>query len=367
MMGTRSLRIWLAIHRWSSLVSTLVLIVLCVTGLPLIFRAEIDSLAGFKPVTTATNHHQIAIEKIVQAAEAAAPGQAVQFVAWEEDKPGIVTLSMARSPTAAPDENHNLYADGANGQIIPPRGPMEFIRTLHGQLFLGPFGPLVLGVVTCLLLAAIVSGVVVYAPFMRSLAFGTVRVRRAARTTQLDLHNLLGIATAGWLVIVGVTGMINSWGTFVIELWRFQQLGPLARPYEDMPLPADHHALDRAVAAARAAAPELTPSFVAMPGSILATHRHYAVFLRGDTALTSRLVTPVFVDAVTGDVSARLELPPFVKATLLAQPLHFGDYGGLPLKVLWALLDLITIYVLANGVYLWWTRRRSPSAGIAEA
>jgi uncharacterized iron-regulated membrane protein len=43
---------------------------------------------------------------------------------------------------------------------------------------------------------------------------------------------------------------------------------------------------------------------------------------------------------------------------LVSQPLHFGDYGGVPLKVLWASLDVITIVVLASGLYLWWTRRR---------
>ena len=39
-------------------------------------------------------------------------------------------------------------------------------------------------------------------------------------------------------------------------------------------------------------------------------------------------------------------------------PLHFGDYGGLFLKVLWALLDIFTIIVLGSGVYLWLAKKR---------
>jgi uncharacterized iron-regulated membrane protein len=42
-----------------------------------------------------------------------------------------------------------------------------------------------------------------------------------------------------------------------------------------------------------------------------------------------------------------------MKALLLAQPLRFGDYGGLAMKVLWALLDLASIVVLGSGLYLW--------------
>ena len=50
-------------------------------------------------------------------------------------------------------------------------------------------------------------------------------------------------------------------------------------------------------------------------------------------------------------------MPWYVSTLLLSQPLHFGDYGGLPLKIIWAFLDLITIVVLISGLYLWLGRR----------
>ena len=46
-----------------------------------------------------------------------------------------------------------------------------------------------------------------------------------------------------------------------------------------------------------------------------------------------------------------------MQALLLSQPLHFGDYGGLPMKILWAVLDLFTIVVLISGLYLWLGKR----------
>lgn len=58
-------------------------------------------------------------------------------------------------------------------------------------------------------------------------------------------------------------------------------------------------------------------------------------------------------------------MPWYITALLLSQPLHFGDYGGMPLKIIWALLDLVTIVVLVSGVYLWWKRLRQ--RGDAEA
>jgi uncharacterized iron-regulated membrane protein len=43
----------------------------------------------------------------------------------------------------------------------------------------------------------------------------------------------------------------------------------------------------------------------------------------------------------------------------MSQPLHFGNYGGAPLKIIWALLDLGLIVVLASGIFLWLRKRRA--------
>ena len=81
--------------------------------------------------------------------------------------------------------------------------------------------------------------------------------------------------------------------------------------------------------------------------------------MRGNTPLTSRLLKPALVDAETGEITDSRELPWYVATLLLSQPLHFGDYGGMLLKIVWAVLDVITIAVLGTGLYLWLRRRRS--------
>ncbi|MOA48772.1 hypothetical protein D3C78_1715640 [compost metagenome] len=53
-------------------------------------------------------------------------------------------------------------------------------------------------------------------------------------------------------------------------------------------------------------------------------------------------------------------MPLYAKILFISQPLHFGDYGGLPLKIVWALLDVVSIVVLGSGLYLWLGRRKAP-------
>lgn len=44
------------------------------------------------------------------------------------------------------------------------------------------------------------------------------------------------------------------------------------------------------------------------------------------------------VDAASGEFAGLREMPWYCKALALSQPLHFGSYGGLPLKLLSAAL-----------------------------
>ena len=70
-------------------------------------------------------------------------------------------------------------------------------------------------------------------------------------------------------------------------------------------------------------------------------------------------------DARSAEVTDSRDLPWYVTTLLVSQPLHFGDYGGMPMQIIWALLDLVTIVVLGSGLYLWLARRRSPAGATA--
>ena len=93
------------------------------------------------------------------------------------------------------------------------------------------------------------------------------------------------------------------------------------------------------------------------PGSPFGSPHHYVVWTKGRQQLTSRLFSPFLVDARTGKLAASVTMPWYLRALQVSRPLHFGDYGGMPLKIIWALLDLITIVVLGSGLYLWLSRK----------
>lgn len=366
-MQARTVRFWSRLHTWSSLACTLFLLLLCATGLPLIFHDEIGRLLGgeVEPATLPAGTPPADLDRVVAAALARRPGEVVQYLIWDADAPDRLRLSLAPTPTSPPGLLRTVLVDARTAQVLDePRdteGFLYWMLRLHTDLFAGVPGKLFLGFMGLVFLLAAVSGGVLYGPFMRRLAFGTVRRDGPARTRWLDIHNLLGIVTLCWVLVVGATGVVNALAEQVLAVWRADQLATMVAPWRGQPPVAAPGAVQPAVTAALAAAPGMAPAFVAWPQTMFSSGHHYGVFLRGATPLTGRLLTPALVEAETGRLTAIRPMPWYVTALLLSQPLHFGDYGGLPLKLLWAVLDIGTVVVLASGLYLWVVRRRGAS------
>lgn len=363
-MSQTTIRRWYLVHKWTSLVCTAFLLMLCVTGLPLIFHDEIDGLTR-APVIAAevTPSARPDLDGIVTKALANRPGEVMMFLSHDPDKPiwYAVTAPRVDSPE---DKVHIAQFDARTGDLLkaPPldEGVMPFLLKLHSSLLLGLPGEMIMALVGLVFVVALVSGVVVYAPFMRKLRFGTVRKDRSARIKWLDTHNMIGIVTLAWLTVVGVTGIITALSTPIAGLWQMGQLAEMTAPYRNAPPIRRLGSVEQAARVAHAAAPSTTVSIIAWPGTFFSSKHHYAVFLGGGTPLTKKLIKPTLVDAETGKLTAIQEMPLYVKTLFLSQPLHFGDYGGLPLKIIWALLDIAAIVVLGSGLYLWLGRRRVP-------
>jgi uncharacterized iron-regulated membrane protein len=362
MMTQTTIRRWYLVHKWASLVCTLFMLLLCVTGLPLIFEDEIDALTA-PPVASAPAGPPVGFDRIVASARALHPGYATLFLGRDDDAPIAYVTSAPRAdaPPAQMVIDQFDIRTGARLDVPPANsGVMFFILRLHEGLLLDLPGELFLAVMGLCLAASLVSGVVVYAPFMRKLPFGTVRKDKSRRVRWLDTHNMIGIVTLAWLSVVGITGVINCLATPIVALWKASELTKMTAAYHDAPPPTRLTSVDAAIRTALAAAPGTQLSFVAYPGTNYSSKHHYAIFLSGATPLTERLIKPALVDAQTGALTTIGEMPLYAKVLFLSQPLHFGDYGGLPLKIIWALLDIAAIAVLGSGVYLWLGRRRAP-------
>ena len=369
-MQRSTIRTWFLIHKWTSIVCTAFLLMLCVTGLPLIFHHEIDELTeeapqfGMPGVGSSGEAPGLKpLDEMLAKALAARPGEVPVFMAFDNDQPSMTITTAPRPDSPGEDMTIQMFdrSTGKTTGVEDDSGVMHFILQLHTDMFLGLPGMLFLGFMGLLFVVAIVSGVVLYTPFMRKLDFGTLRTSRSRRLKWLDYHNLLGITALAWMTVVGFTGVINALATPIFAQWQRTDLAEMTRAYSGKGAvpPERYGSIDKAMAEARKVLPGNNPQFIAFPGGRFSSKHHYAVFFQGDTPLTEGLLTPALIDAETGAFTDARPMPWYNKALSLSRPLHFGDYGGLPLKILWAVLTLFTIIILGSGIYLWLGKRRA--------
>jgi len=366
-MRTGAIKTWEWAHTWSSLACTLFLFLLCLTGLPLIFHEEIDALAGeVPPAGLASALDGKPLDGIVTTALAEYRVLAKRtgvplFVGFSANDPQI-TVTVGPRPDASNSEMRLFSYDRSTGRPlgeVEQDGLMAFVLQMHIDMFLGLSGMVFLGCMGLLFTVSIISGIVLYAPFMRRLPFGALRKGKSRRLGLLDEHNLLGAVTLGWALAIGLTGAINAFADPLIAAWRQQELASMVSQAgtERLANPARAASLDKALAAAQAAQAGLVPQFIGFPGGAWSSGHHYAIFFQGSSPLTSHLLTPALVDAQTARLDDIRPMPFSMQALMLSRPLHFGDYGGISLKIVWALLDLATIRVLWSGLVLWWGKR----------
>src|SRR5262245_59453217 len=107
-MNDTGFRAWYRVHRWTSLLCSLSLLLLCMTGAPLILKEEIGEWSGTTvappdlPGVTA----RASVDAMVADALARRPGDAVRFVSQSDDSPAwFVSLGK----TADADDATAVY------------------------------------------------------------------------------------------------------------------------------------------------------------------------------------------------------------------------------------------------------------------
>lgn len=143
-MTSSSIRIWYLVHKWTSLICTAFLLMLCITGLPLIFHDEIDQLSGETPhlgmsgVGSSGNAPGLLpLDTMMARALAAQPGEIPLFMAFNNEQP-LMTITTGPKPDAVGAEMTIQLLDRSTGKTLGKEdrsGVMPFILKLHTDMF----------------------------------------------------------------------------------------------------------------------------------------------------------------------------------------------------------------------------------------
>ena len=112
-MKSQSIKTWAWVHKWSSIVCTAFMLLLCVTGLPLIFNHELGHALydEVEPAQLPADAPRANLDKVVANGLARIPGHAVQFMFWDRDEPEIIWLSIGKAVNSDSKDNRLVKLD----------------------------------------------------------------------------------------------------------------------------------------------------------------------------------------------------------------------------------------------------------------
>lgn len=353
------------VHKWTGLASAIFILFFSITGAVAVYYAEIDRWLAPGLALSPGTGARASLQQALDAARAVAPERAPELM-WLPTRPDeAIVVRLAPGV-----ELFRVFVDPATSHVTGTTAgehPANVVRQLHLRFyFFGWQGRVVTGVFGLVLLLSAITGAVIYAPFMKGVwhsgrRWWQVRDSRP-QLAWSDVHKLIGITALFFNVIIGASGAVLG----LENLQRFSPalataLHPSPARYEvaacDQPV-----ALDRIVSAAEQDMAGLRATLVSFP-----TVRQQVYTVSGDVpgrlrAAGSSWVALDACSRVLDRFDARAAS--LTASTYLwMEPLHFGDWGGWPLKLLYCLLGMTSGILAITGLGLAamkWRHQPSP-------
>lgn len=242
----------------------------------------------------------------------------------------------------------------------------QFMTRLHINLHLPQtWGIFVVGLTGVALLSSLISGIFAHPRIFRD-AFH-LRWGGSKRLQEADLHNRIGIWALPFHITIALTGALLGLTTIIVGVLALAVFkGDTEKAYALFlpPQPIDNPAtaplpdIEAAMAnLARIAPAGAKPSYLALehPGEagagVLIIAGTGETLSRGDSYVFDRTGKPIREQGIGSET---------VGAAIIQalSQLHFGWFGGWPMKIVYGLLGMGLTVVTTSGVAIWLARRR---------
>lgn len=364
-MATLNNRFWFQLHGWFSLPVWIIFCVVCLTGTIAVVSHEITWLTN---LDARANNPDNLIEKpahelfnIVQQAHPTAKISTI--MSFESYLVKAVIFTDSDKPYAI------AYVNQYTGEIQAINQGMtftSFMRSFHAWLLFpwnGSYsvGYYLVSVMGFVMLGALVTGLVIYKNFWRAFTRPKLRFNQGKKTILADLHRLAGVWSMWFLLLMSVTGL---WYLFQAVLWHadvdIEPHAPIVAveqlPNSTHKVPVASTTLKDALVLAKQRFPDFEDTYIMLPEHNRDTFKIYG---KGDFIFYDEYSYGVTVNPWTGEINS--ERTPDDMTTLqtlshIANPLHYGNIGGLWTKVIWFLFGVLLTGMSITGFLMWGNR-----------
>ena len=358
-------RLFWRVHGWLGLAAGAFVLVVSLTGAAVAFRDDLDRLAHPALVRSRDvlppGAAPADLRAVVAAVERAAPGFSADALLLPTHADDAVRVAGYRGTAY-----RFVYADAGSARVLGERGPTGtlggWLLQLHYTLLLGDWGETFLIPVAVALVLSSLTGLVLTRRWWATLWALPRRAQRRVRPRAWlgAWHRVLGLWSLVATLVLGASGAwLNRFGLLRLrDTLGGHPAAPVGPPVFDRQL-----SLTALVSTARRAVPGLTPRFIVLPhaaGEPILVQGHPP----GPVPFWSDAGGTVQFDATTGRLLGAVDVrraPAADRLDDLATGLHFGQWGGWPVRLLYTLAGIAVAAVTLSGALVWLVRGRRPS------
>ncbi len=347
----------LASHSWVGVTVGALMYLVCLSGTLAVFYPEFERWEQ-PDVAETMDYDPAAVESAYR--EIVAGGEPVthhMFVA-------LPTEAVPRTSISSENRGWFLEPDGSLGPAVG-HDWTHMLIDLHLYLHLPQnFGMVVVSALGALLCGLIISGFLAHPRLFKD-AF-LLRLGGSRHLEQADIHNRLSVWGAPFHLMIGITGayfglaalmsLVLAGAYFDGDTDALSAAAFGAEP--ELHQPARTPAIARAIEETRRLAPEARPFYVTIEDADVPEEQYMIVGARHAGRLIwaeqyrfdaagNYLGNVGYSDGEAGR-----------QALFSVYRLHFGHFGGLPVKLLYLVLGLALTVVSVTGINVWLARRR---------
>ncbi|OUL57972.1 PepSY-associated TM helix domain-containing protein [Pseudoalteromonas ulvae] len=370
------LRTYQGLHTWTGIIAGLFLFIGFFAGALTMFKAPIDAWSS-PPEATLSHPEPAHYDRLIEQAAAQFPDMKKGFIldlnpdhsplTWYESgsdrEPGL--NDSVRHATL--DQNEQLQS-----VMQTPNRLGTLIDYLHqsagipGEIGHHLVGGYLVGIAAILYFIALISGLIFLLPTLTK-SFFALRTNKGASRFWLDSHNLLGITSFPFHVVIALTAVVFAFhdffyaGLFLIygDIPLFARALPAATAFQMDTLPSIHEHI-RAAEAYVSGYQVQTISFTGLD-----TTTPFAIFtlLNEHEVMRGPLYDYLFMNPYTFEISGSTFNPgnEGVWSRIVASffALHFGSFGGEWVRWVYFALGLAGAALFYTGNLLWLEKRRN--------
>ncbi|MGY5850621.1 PepSY-associated TM helix domain-containing protein [Salegentibacter sp. F14] len=337
-------------HSWFGLIAGLFLLIMGISGSILVFHKQIDSWI-FKNQYQENYSGPQQLDQAIKNVQKNYPGWDTRV---KQFNPGKVLIFDLRNQK----QRAYLFVHPVSGKILKEVDTSKhftsWLLKLHYSLHLGVIGRIIVLLIGILFFLSLLTGIILYRKSIwKVLAFSVRLNHHKKRSMYSSLHRYIGVWALLLNLVLVITGIVLAYTVAKAGL------NPLPAPSG----PSIEISMNESLKEIEMDYPRFTPTYIRLP---LRQDGDITVFGRfsQDPFFYSEFYNYIRLDHRTAEITSVKKVRQSSFSEKLAStvmPLHYAEFGGLTVKILYSFIGLSGPFLSITGFLIWLKGRRRNS------